>query len=146
MAQALARRGHLRLRLRLGGGLFGDGLRLLAGLLALGGRGLPGLCALLGLFLLGQVLACLAKQSREWTLAHARALRCWHVRGPPSRAACRRGRPDRPDRTSGPTYPSRAPRRTESSCGFAKRRRVRQSSPPATRLPPWREGCVCPRA
>ena len=52
-----------------------------------------------------RVLGGLAEQCGEWALAHARALSVGHLRGPPSRAAGMRGRPNRQDRISAPTYP-----------------------------------------
>src|SRR5207244_1062802 len=97
-------RGRYVRRLRLGRGLCGRG-----GPLAFG----------LGL----AVLRCPAEQGREGSLAHARALTGWHLRGPPSRAACRHVLPFRRDRISAPTCPSPAPRRTVSSYGSAKRKR-----------------------
>ena len=51
----------------------------------------------------GVVLGGLAEQICERPLSHARALTGCHLRGPPWRAACRRVRPDRPDRTSART-------------------------------------------
>ena len=89
------------------------------------------------------LLGCLAKQIRQRALAHARALTGWHLRGPPSRAACRRVPPNRPDRTSAPTCLSPAPRQNGPSCEFLRRTRDRRSSPRGARSPPWRGASGC---
>ena len=115
VAQALLRRGHVRLgrrrrvgrraerRMRVAGLARVRWRRLRRAALLGGRRGRRGDATLVGLGggalgLLGRLLG-LAEQVRERPLPHARALTACHGREPPSRDRDRTGRPSRPDRT-----------------------------------------------